>query len=450
MVWRAEFFVDSTQIARPTNIIVIITASVLCKNLTFVGYFCMIAATSLSPPVAAAGGTEEIRVPLLYPSSRKAQGIPDRSVDVRLYYCAGHGLTFEQFKDALGRAVVGTWDSVRVGQGRFGEVRRIHTEGSSIQQRLVFKVNKQCSDRNYRNVLAEAWRHVGMQHPHIVSCLGLANAEEIKRAYLLMPEMQCTVYSLIASQGGTIPLSHCLAIIRQVAAGLDYLHSKQKVIHRDLNTTNVLLDDRGFAMISDFGHTIAIDSPNPNVPKDQSEHSHVFRGAVVKRVLAHADLHAAPEQYTGRRVQPGIDNYSLGLLLICLLEKRPINVAWTNHPRCSFTGCLNGCPHFTWPAREGYPLRHYIDTLSLSKLTHQRPSDRRCLLARVLTVVIQCLQEDPRERMQEAKTAETMIGDIEKSLQRLSRETDNGSFLMATPERCVQPKETLHFSPELR
>jgi len=39
---------------------------------------------------------------------------------------------------------------------------------------------------------------------------------------------------------------------RQVADALEYAH-KQRVLHRDVNTSNLLLDLRGTAWVTDFG-----------------------------------------------------------------------------------------------------------------------------------------------------------------------------------------------------
>ena len=45
-----------------------------------------------------------------------------------------------------------------------------------------------------------------------------------------------------------------LTIALDVAKGMDYLHTlPQPIIHRDLNSHNILLDEHGRAIVADFG-----------------------------------------------------------------------------------------------------------------------------------------------------------------------------------------------------
>ena len=45
-----------------------------------------------------------------------------------------------------------------------------------------------------------------------------------------------------------------LTVALDVAKGMNYLHTlPQPIIHRDLNSHNILLDDMGHAVVADFG-----------------------------------------------------------------------------------------------------------------------------------------------------------------------------------------------------
>lgn len=51
-----------------------------------------------------------------------------------------------------------------------------------------------------------------------------------------------------------IDLQSKLTIALDVAKGMDYLHTlTQPIIHRDLNSHNILLDEHGRAVVADFG-----------------------------------------------------------------------------------------------------------------------------------------------------------------------------------------------------
>ena len=49
-----------------------------------------------------------------------------------------------------------------------------------------------------------------------------------------------------------LPWSLRFSIARDIAVGLHYLHGR-KILHRDLKSLNVLLDDRMLAKLSNFG-----------------------------------------------------------------------------------------------------------------------------------------------------------------------------------------------------
>ena len=53
-----------------------------------------------------------------------------------------------------------------------------------------------------------------------------------------------------------------LTIALDVAKGMDYLHTlPQPIIHRDLNSHNILLDEHGRAIVADFGGTPLAERP---------------------------------------------------------------------------------------------------------------------------------------------------------------------------------------------
>lgn len=48
-----------------------------------------------------------------------------------------------------------------------------------------------------------------------------------------------------------------LTVATDVAKGMAYLHNlPQPIIHRDLNSHNILLDENGHAVVADFGGTL--------------------------------------------------------------------------------------------------------------------------------------------------------------------------------------------------
>ena len=91
-----------------------------------------------------------------------------------------------------------------------------------------------------------------------------------------------------------------LAILRQVAAALDYAHAR-KVIHRDVKPENVMVDDEGGVKVLDFGLAAQIRS-------SQSRTS----AAVTSR--GGTPGYKSPEQWLGRPQKAPADVYAFGVM----------------------------------------------------------------------------------------------------------------------------------------
>ncbi len=139
-----------------------------------------------------------------------------------------------------------TWGK-RLGNGAYGLVNEV----TWLQRKCALK-----SVNSYEKEVITLSR---CNHPHIVQILW--HWEEQSEAYIMMERMSQNLERHIEVQaqergGQPFELHVAIDIMLQVAKAMQYLH-KNKIVHRDLKTSNILVDDstEGYVLVklADFG-----------------------------------------------------------------------------------------------------------------------------------------------------------------------------------------------------
>jgi serine/threonine-protein kinase len=142
-----------------------------------------------------------------------------------------------------------------------------------------------------------------LQHPHILPVFDYGEAQGY--TYLVMPYVEAgTLAGLL--RGKPLPLPQVLRVISQVGDALDYAHS-QGLIHRDVKPSNVLLDERGNCLLTDFGIAKLLAGAS---------------ALTSTGTLIGTPAYMSPEQGRGEVLDPRSDLYALGVVLYEMLTGR--------------------------------------------------------------------------------------------------------------------------------
>ncbi|TFY60519.1 hypothetical protein EVJ58_g5101 [Rhodofomes roseus] len=136
----------------------------------------------------------------------------------------------------------------KIGIGYFSDVYK----GTWRDRTVAIKVLAETTPRQLFIHEVNIWK--SLSHPNVLELLGASSTSSEPPWFFVSPYMKNG--SLVSYLKGLPSLDSVdlLKMIHQIAKGMAYLHSKD-VLHGDLKGANVLVDDRGCCVISDFGQS---------------------------------------------------------------------------------------------------------------------------------------------------------------------------------------------------
>ena len=237
---------------------------------------------------------------------------------------------------------------------------------------------------NLKRFEREARLASALDHPNICTIFDMDEAEGLHFIVMQYVEGK-NVRQLV--NGRPLELESALRIAIQVTDALAVAHARG-IIHRDIKSGNIMVNDAGQVKILDFGLAKLLD-------ETEAATSGIHQTELTEVGVPYGTAtYAAPEQARGDRVDARADIFSTGVLLYEML-----------------TG--------TWPFRgkSTVDVRHAVIHDQPKPLAEARPGPTPARLQQILD---KTLQKDPRDRYQK-------IGELRDDLRKVLHEVAGGA-----------------------
>ena len=162
-----------------------------------------------------------------------------------------------------------------------------------------------------KKFVKEARNLAKLNHPNIINVIDVF--EENDTVYYTMPYLSGGSLQDYVKSHGALSETEAMKYVRQIAGALKYMHEEQHMCHYDVKPANILLDDKGNAILIDFGISKGYDAGGHETSTTP---------------IGLSEGYAPIEQYQQglEEFSPSSDVYALGATLYFLLHgKRPVS-----------------------------------------------------------------------------------------------------------------------------
>jgi serine/threonine protein kinase/Flp pilus assembly protein TadD len=262
----------------------------------------------------------------------------------------------------------------KIGEGGMGEVYL--AQDTTLSRKVAIKflpIDSTASEQANKRLLREARTAANLDHPNI--CTVHEVAEENGRSFIVMQYVEGDTLDVRINKK-TLEFSDAISFAIQIADALGDAHA-HGIIHRDIKSSNVIIDSRGQAKVMDFGLAKFLTETIDNEAETKSLLT--TPGTIIGTMP-----YMSPEQVHGQTLDARTDIFSFGVLLYEMLTSR------LPFAEQSAAGIISAIL-----TREPAPLSDYFSTC---------PQELQ-------SIVSKCLEKDRERRYQSIRDVAT---DLEK------------------------------------
>jgi len=196
---------------------------------------------------------------------------------------------------------VGKYEIIRsLGSGGFGSV--FLAKDTWLDVKVAIKVPHKQSQELFK-LLKEPRLQAALNHPNIVRMITAERKDKI--FFMVMEYVRGRTLEKILQKENILSCELAMDYTKQLCAGVDHAH-KNKIIHRDLRPSNIMISEDGTVKITDFGTSAWLQ----NVPYATTRIG--------------SPPYMAPEQFQGKATFAS-DIYSIGCMLYeMIIGRTPI------------------------------------------------------------------------------------------------------------------------------
>ncbi|XP_031285233.1 putative leucine-rich repeat receptor-like protein kinase At2g19210 [Pistacia vera] len=194
-----------------------------------------------------------------------------------------------------------------IGKGGFGTVYHGYLDDTQVAVKML----SQSSFQGYKQFKAEIELLMRVHHKNLTTLVGYCDeCTNMGLVYEFMANGNLQSY-LLENDVDTLSWEGRLRIATEAAQGLEYLHSgcKPPIVHRDVKSTNILLNEKFQAKLADFGLSRIFSGES---------------GTHVSTIVAGTPGYLDPEYYISNKLTEKSDVYSFGVVLLEIITSKPV------------------------------------------------------------------------------------------------------------------------------